>query len=119
MLNFLFGVLCAAGTVFGSILTYDGVTGHNHEAVIAGGIFLFGSLLTFGIGQIHRLMRAQYKKMVRARGSRRANPAFRMEPGPDRAPFGQEPFPFPERAEPVIAHPAIERVASRFARPGR
>ncbi len=117
MLNFLFGTMCAAGAVFGSFLAWRGVSGNDYEAVIAGGVFLFGSLLTFGLGQIHRLIRSRLKKSGRNRA--RTAPLLRIEPDKLDALFREEPEAFPERPEPVVPHPVLERVASRFARAHR
>lgn len=116
MLNFLFGILCASGAVFGSYLAWRGVTVQDHEAVIAGGVFIFGSLLTFGVGQIHRLIRKQRKA---GRHRARNSPLLRMEPARADSLFREEPEAFPTRADPVVPHPVLERVASRFARADR
>lgn len=118
MMNFLFGILCAAGAVFGSFLAWRGVNGDDYEAVIAGGVFIFGSLLTFGIAQIHRLIRSRLKKSGRHRS--RTNPLLRAESGAPDSIFREEPEAFPlTRPDPVVPHPVLERVASRFARAGR
>jgi len=119
MINFLFGVLCAAGAVFGALLTYTGIIDHSYEGVIAGGLFLFGSLLTIGIGQITRSMSIRQKRTGRVRHARRTEMAFRPETQtrPEPAIFPSAGPADPE--EPVVPHPVLERVASRFARAGR
>lgn len=108
MFNFLFGTLCAGGAVFGAVLSFNGVMSETYEAVTAGGIFLFGSLATFGIGQLTRAKSRKQKRAVQAGNWHRAAPPKRAEPAA---------FPVAACEEPGAPHPVLERVASRFARP--
>lgn len=116
-MTFLFGLLCAVGILFGASLTATGLVNNDYLAVAAGGVFLFGGLLTFGIGQMGRSMDILQKRLVKL-ALHRDEPRAETR-GHDGTNTIAE-FPASGRwPEPPRPNPVLERVASRFARPGR
>lgn len=117
MMNFLFGLLCAVGILFGAGLTLTGLSNSDYLAVAAGGVFLFGGLLTFGLGQMGRSMNVLEKRIIKL-ALHRDEPQARV-PGPNGAHIVPDAPDSTRWPDPPRPNPVLERVASRFARPGR